>query len=49
MIQLAQNVKRINTGIKVRDMLLDYIKSETQKGNMIQSKLDGRITVRSEK
>ena len=49
MIQLAQNVKRINTGIKVRDMLLDYIKSETKKGNMIQSKLDGRITVRSEK
>jgi len=49
MIQLAQNVKRINTGIKVRDMLLDYIKSETQKGNMIQSKLDGRITVRGER
>jgi len=45
MIQLAQNVKRINTGIKVRDMLLNYIKSETKKGNMIQSKLDGRITV----
>ena len=49
MIQLAQNVKRINTGIKVRDMLLDYIKSETKKGNMIQSKLDGRITVRGER
>jgi len=45
MIQLAQNVKRINTGIKVRDMLLDYIKGETLKGNKIQSKLDGRITV----
>jgi len=45
MVQLAQNVRRVNTGIKVRDMLLDYIKSETKKGNMIQSKLDGRITV----
>jgi 2',3'-cyclic-nucleotide 2'-phosphodiesterase (5'-nucleotidase family) len=44
MFQLAQYEKRVNTGIKVRDMLLDYIKSETQKGNMIQSKLDGRIT-----
>lgn len=45
MIQLAQHEKRLNTGIKVRDMLLNYIKSETQKGNLIQSKLDGRISV----
>ncbi|MDD4970317.1 MAG: 5'-nucleotidase C-terminal domain-containing protein [Paludibacter sp.] len=45
MIQLAQHVKRVNTGIKVRDMLLDYIKNETRKGNKIQSKLDGRITI----
>lgn len=43
MIQLAQNVKQINTGIKVRNMLLEYIKGETKKGNKIQSKLDGRI------
>jgi len=43
MIQLAQNVKRVNTGIKVREMLLDYIKNETTKGRKIQSKLDGRI------
>ena len=43
MIQLSQNIKRVNTGIKVRDMLLSYIKSETKKGNKIQSKLDGRI------
>ena len=49
MIQLAQNVKRINTGIKVREMLLNYIKTETKKGKMIQSKLDGRITVRGER
>jgi len=45
MIQLTQHVKRVNTGIKVRDMLLDYIKNETRKGNKIQSKLDGRITI----
>lgn len=43
MIQLAMSEKRLNTGIKVRDMLLNYIKSETKKGNKIQSKLDGRI------
>jgi len=45
MVQLAEYEKRVNTGIKVRDMLLDYIKGETSKGNMIQSKLDGRIKV----
>ena len=45
MIQLAQHVKRVNTGINVRDMLLGYIKNETRKGNKIQSKLDGRITI----
>jgi len=45
MLQLAQYEKRVNTGIKVRDMLLDYIKNETKKGNKIQSKLDGRIKI----
>ena len=43
MFQLAQSEKKIITGIKVRNMLLDYIKGETKKGNKIQSKLDGRI------
>jgi 2',3'-cyclic-nucleotide 2'-phosphodiesterase (5'-nucleotidase family) len=43
MFQLAMYEKRINTGIKVRNMLLDFIKKETQKGNKIQAKLDGRI------
>ncbi len=45
MFQLAMYEKKQNTGIKIRNMLLDYIKSETQKGNKIQSKLDGRITI----
>ena len=45
MEQLAEHEKRLNTGVKVRNMLLDFIKSETQKGNMIQSKLDGRIKI----
>jgi len=43
MIQLAMYEKRTNTSIKVRNMLLNYIKAESAKGNMIQSKLDGRI------
>jgi len=45
MFQLAQYEKRVNTGIKVRKMLLDYIENETLKGNKIQSKLDGRIKI----
>jgi len=43
MIQLAQYDKRVNTGKKIRTVLLDYIKTETLKGNKIQSKLDGRV------
>ena len=45
MVQLAMHEKKQNTGIKIRNMLLNYIKNETQKGNKIQSKLDGRITI----
>jgi len=43
--QLAMYEKRVNTRIKVRNMLLDYIKNQTKKGNIIQSKLDGRIAL----
>jgi len=43
MVQLAQYEKRLNTNIKIRDMLLNYIRTETKKGNKIQSALDGRI------
>ena len=43
MYQLAMYEKRVNTSIKVRNMLLQYIKNETQMGRKIQSKLDGRI------
>jgi 2',3'-cyclic-nucleotide 2'-phosphodiesterase (5'-nucleotidase family) len=43
MVQLAMYEKRVNTGAKIRNILLDYIKNETKKGNKIQSYLDGRI------
>jgi 2',3'-cyclic-nucleotide 2'-phosphodiesterase (5'-nucleotidase family) len=45
MVQLALYEKRVNTGVKIRTILLDYIKNETKKGNKIQSKLDGRIKI----
>ena len=34
-----------NTGVTLRDMMIEYVKEETAKGNPITSKLDGRITV----
>jgi 2',3'-cyclic-nucleotide 2'-phosphodiesterase (5'-nucleotidase family) len=43
MTQLAQYEKRVNTGLKIRTVLMDYIKNETKKGNKIEAKLDGRI------
>ncbi len=43
MVQLAMYEKRTNTGIKIRDMFLDYIKNETAHSREITSKLDGRI------
>jgi 5''-nucleotidase/2'',3''-cyclic phosphodiesterase and related esterases len=42
-MQKASNIQ--NTNIKIRDMLLRYIKLETKKGNKIQSRLDGRIKI----
>ncbi len=45
MVQLTQSMKRVNTGLKVRTMLLNYIRGETKKGNKIRSKLDGRVKV----
>lgn len=46
MYALANNEKRTNTGIKIRNMLLDYIKSETAQGREIRATLDGRIKQR---
>lgn len=43
---LAQYEKRTNTGLKIRTILLDYIKNETKKGNKIEPKLDGRINLK---
>lgn len=45
MTQLAQSEKRLNTGLKLRVILLKYVKDESSKGNKIQSKLDGRIKI----
>ncbi|MDX9749417.1 MAG: 5'-nucleotidase C-terminal domain-containing protein [Paludibacter sp.] len=43
MSALTKQVKRVNTGILIRDMLMDYVRAETAAGRNINSKLDGRI------
>ena len=34
-----------NTGVTLRDVMIDYVKKETRRGNPIRSYLDGRITI----
>ncbi len=34
-----------NTGITVRDIMIDYVREQTAQGKIITSKLDGRITI----
>lgn len=38
-------VESINTGVTLRDVVIDYVKEQTRQGKAISSKLDGRITV----
>lgn len=45
MTQLTKNIKRVDTGIKIRDMLIRYIREQTANGMNITSQLDGRITL----
>ncbi|MBK8847923.1 MAG: 5'-nucleotidase C-terminal domain-containing protein [Bacteroidetes bacterium] len=41
---LANPVNRINTGIYIRDILINYIKSLTNQNKTVEAKLEGRIT-----
>jgi 2',3'-cyclic-nucleotide 2'-phosphodiesterase (5'-nucleotidase family) len=43
MVQLKNATKRVNTGIKIRDMLIEYIRNESEAGRKINPKLDGRV------
>ncbi|MDR1584593.1 MAG: 5'-nucleotidase C-terminal domain-containing protein [Prevotellaceae bacterium] len=40
---LAEYERRVDSGLKLRNVYIDYIVSKTQKGGEIQSKLDKRI------
>ena len=43
LVQLAQYEKRLNTRLKLRDVYIDYIASQTKKEKQITAKLDKRI------
>jgi 2',3'-cyclic-nucleotide 2'-phosphodiesterase (5'-nucleotidase family) len=43
MTALTKHVKRVNTGILIRDMLRDFVVAETAAGRNINAKLEGRI------
>jgi len=43
MTQLRNAEKRVNTGIKIRDMLIEYIRKESEAGRKIEPQLDGRV------
>ena len=45
MIPLASPEKKIETGLKIRNILMEYVIRENLNGRKIQSKLDGRITI----
>ena len=45
MIPLASPEKRMDTALKIRNILMEYVVRETQNGRKIQSRLDGRIRV----
>lgn len=39
-------VSSVNTGITLRDVMIDWVKEQTRRGEEIQSVLDGRIMIR---
>ncbi len=45
MTPLTNAVKKTDTGLKIRNVLMEKVIRETQKGNKIHVDLDGRITV----
>lgn len=45
MTPLTNAVKKMDTGLKIRNIFMEKVIRETQKGNKIHSELDGRITI----
>ncbi|MDR0422407.1 MAG: 5'-nucleotidase C-terminal domain-containing protein [Proteiniphilum sp.] len=47
MTAFRKAVTSVNTGITLRDVMIDWMREQTRRGNEIKSVLDGRITVKS--
>jgi len=45
MSAMRNAIKQHNTGVTLRDVMIDHVKEETRRGNPIRSILDGRITI----
>lgn len=45
MSAFKQALSNENTGITIRDWMIDYVKEQTRQGKEIESRLDGRITI----
>lgn len=45
MTPLTNAIKKMDTGLKIRNIFMEKVVRETQKGNKIHSELDGRITI----
>ena len=45
MTPLASAEKRVDTSLKIRNILMEYVIRETQNGRKIRSQLDGRISL----
>ena len=43
LVQLAEYVKREDTGLKLRDALIEYIREQTKNGKQLDSQMEGRI------
>jgi len=40
---LANNIKRVDTGVKVRDVLIEYLKEKNKEGKILSARIEGRI------
>lgn len=40
---LSEAAKRVNTGLKIRDLIIDYLKEKNKQGVTVKAKRDGRI------
>ena len=40
-------ITSVNTGITLRDVMIDWVKEQTRRGEEIESALDGRIVVKN--